>query len=259
MTETRFPITAPLAALVALAAAGCTPIAAAPEPAPQAEAPAPEAPAIRYRAVGTEPFWALTIEGGTMTLERPDREPVTRAQPVSMIGGAAEVYRTRGLAVIIYRDRACSDGMSDRTYPDTVRIIAERVRYQGCGGTPDADAADTSAIIDGSWQIESIAGRQISNEDAVIRFEQGRIAASVGCNRIGGSFRFESGRLSVGTMMSTKMACPGPLMEQESALARLLGQRLSVTTNPAEKLVMTAPGGETLVLRPLAPAPRPRR
>ncbi len=246
------------ASLTALLATGC---ATTPTGAAQTPDAMPADPIEPYHALGTEPFWSLTMDRDTIRFERPEHEPVVRDRPAPMIAPGGEVFRTRGLMIIVYSGRTCSDGMSDRTYPDTVRIMAERVRYQGCGGAPvDAEAAaDSSAILDGQWGIVSLAGEAIDDDRATIRFQEGRISATVGCNRMAGSFRFAGEQLIAGPMMSTKMACAGPLMPREAKLAELLGQPLAHATNTAEQLILTAPDGRTIVLRPVAPAPRPMR
>ncbi|QIG80578.1 META domain-containing protein [Stakelama tenebrarum] len=252
MLPRLIPIAAPFAALIA---GGCT--MAQPGGAPTPAAPVAVEP---YRAIGTEPFWSLTIDADTMRFERPDHPPLVRERPQARVALASQNFATRDMLVQVFSARSCSDGMSDRTYPDTVQVTVNGTRYRGCGGTPaEAATADSSAILDGSWRIVSIAGEAIDDEHATIRFQDGRISASAGCNRMGGSFRFENDRLVTGAMMSTRMACPAPLMARESALSALLGQPLAYSTDAAERLILTAPDGETLVLRPQAPAPRPMR
>ncbi|WP_161956783.1 META domain-containing protein [Sphingosinithalassobacter portus] len=243
---------------VALIAAGC---ATTPSGTAQTPDTVPADTAASYHALGTEPFWSLTMDHKTIRFERPDHAPVVRDRPAPLIAPGGEVFRTPGLMVMVYSGRTCSDGMSDRPYPDTVRVIAERVRYEGCGGAPiDAEtAADATAILDGKWQIIALAGQPIDDERATMEFREGRIAASAGCNRMAGSFRFAEDRLVTGALVSTRMACPGPLMGRENTLSTLLGQPLTHRMNAAEQLILTAPDGRTIVLRPIAPAPRPMR
>ena len=40
-----------------------------------------QTPGEPYRALGTEPFWALTIDGRTMRLDEPDAPPLTVSAP----------------------------------------------------------------------------------------------------------------------------------------------------------------------------------
>jgi len=56
----------------------------------------------------------------------------------------------------------------------------------------------------------------------VLRSEGDRYEGSSGCNRIFGSFRLDGEALSLAPVASTKMACPGPLMQQEKKLIAAL-------------------------------------
>src|SRR5690349_2361346 len=72
-----------------------------------------------YRAVGTEPFWSLSIGTGTIRLEEPGKRPQTFAKPRPIIGFNGERYQGRGIVVDVTHVE-CNDGMSDRTFHDTV-------------------------------------------------------------------------------------------------------------------------------------------
>ena len=109
--------------------AGC--MAPPPLSAPPAPVPGP-APAA-YRAVGTEPFWALAIDEREITFTAPDAQPVRHPRPRPIIGIAGEIYRTPRIGVNIVHAQ-CSDGMSDRTYPDKVQVDVDGRRFEGCGG-----------------------------------------------------------------------------------------------------------------------------
>lgn len=86
-----------------------------------------------YRAVGTEPFWVLTIGQGRIRLEELERPPVTVRTPVKRSGPGWRRYRTRRMTVTI-APGPCSDGMSDRRYPDSVTVVTGGRTLRGCGG-----------------------------------------------------------------------------------------------------------------------------
>jgi heat shock protein HslJ len=51
------------------------------------------------------------------------------------------------------------------------------------------------------------------------RFEDGRFSGSTGCNRIQGAYTVEGTDFELGEgLAATRMACPGPLMQQENAV-----------------------------------------
>jgi len=91
------------------------------------------APSPAYRATGTEPFWSLVIDQRELTFTQPDAQPVRQPRPKAIIGIAGEIYQTPRIRVNIVHAR-CSDGMSDRTYPDSVQADVDGKRYTGCGG-----------------------------------------------------------------------------------------------------------------------------
>ena len=106
----------PVVALLALAACGR-------EPSPPPAAPAKAADSDFSKpmeARGTEPFWALSIRGTTLTLTRPDKPLLTVIVPGAVIrpNEASWTGKTadgQALKVTLYAS-ACSDGMSDHAY-----------------------------------------------------------------------------------------------------------------------------------------------
>jgi heat shock protein HslJ len=93
----------------------------------------PGPPAAAYRAVGTEPFWGLSIDERQIVFTRPDAAPLRQPRPKAIIGFAGEIYQTPRIRVNIVHSQ-CSDGMSDRAYPDKVQVDVDGQRFEGCGG-----------------------------------------------------------------------------------------------------------------------------
>jgi heat shock protein HslJ len=104
---------------LAIAVAGCLPIPAPPPP--------------PYHAVGTEPFWDLLIDERNLTFTLAGAQPVLQQTPPVIHGVAGEIYQTPRINVNIVHG-ACSDGMSDRTFPDRVQVTVDGRRFNGCGG-----------------------------------------------------------------------------------------------------------------------------
>ena len=96
----------------------------------------PPAPSTAYRANGTEPFWSLTIDDRSIAFSRPEEQPIVQPKPKVIIGFAGEIYQTLRINVNIVHTK-CSDGMSDRIYPDKVQVTVDGQRFNGCGGTAD--------------------------------------------------------------------------------------------------------------------------
>lgn len=103
--------------------------------------PAPDyAQGGSYRALGTEPFWALAISDGRMTLDQPDAPArhyaVTRTEK-----GPSVRYQGDGITVTILRE-PCNDGMSDALYSDRVQIAMASGTLKGCGGQREEQATE---------------------------------------------------------------------------------------------------------------------
>lgn len=216
-----------------------------------------------WRAAGTEPFWSVTLDGRTMRYEAPGQRGFTVNKPRPIVGFNGESYRTRRLSVDITHV-PCSDGMSDRRYPDTVRVTVDRRTLKGCGGTPLPQAP---RIANSSWTIESVSGIRGPAGNASIAFTGNRVSGSTGCNRFNGTWREERGRLILGPLATTKMACMGPGMNTERAVLDLLGQPLSIEQGRGRGSLVLAGRNGRLELReahggpsePVRPRPPSRR
>jgi heat shock protein HslJ len=93
----------------------------------------PAAPPAPYHAVGTEPFWNLLIDEHNITFVQPEQQPIAQPTPKVIVGFAGEIYQTPRIHVNIVHAQ-CSDGMSDRVYPDKVQVDVDGRRFNGCGG-----------------------------------------------------------------------------------------------------------------------------
>jgi len=86
----------------------------------------------RYSAIGTEPFWAVTVNGSTAQFARPDKPPrrfaVTRSDDAK-----STRYQGEGFTMTL-SEGPCSDGMSDAIWSDQVAIAFGEGTLKGCGG-----------------------------------------------------------------------------------------------------------------------------
>lgn len=92
----------------------------------------PDAEAESYRALGTEPFWSITIENGRMTYTTPDGGFSVRASRGQELGDG-RLWEGRRIT-LQSSNQECSDGMSDRRYAQTVRAVVDGRTLNGCGG-----------------------------------------------------------------------------------------------------------------------------
>ena len=95
---------------------------------------APPPPAAPYRAVGQDSNWTLIIDDRYLTfIGGPGTQPILQPSVKPIIGIAGEIYQTPRINVNIVHSR-CSDGRSDRSYPDSVQLTVDGRQYRGCGG-----------------------------------------------------------------------------------------------------------------------------
>jgi heat shock protein HslJ len=199
----------------------------------------PNPPGGVYRAVGTEPFWDLTIDERQMIFtDRGNNVQVAQPTPRVIVGFAGEIYQTPRLNVNIVHSQ-CSDGMSDRTYGDKVSVDADGHRYNGCGG----GAAEPAAGLAGtSWHVVSVNGRPTPPAgDYSMRFDEARLAAKFGCNNMSGTYSQGPDMLSLGPVMSTRMACPD--MSFESQGGAILNQPMTTSWSGGDRLTLSNPAG----------------
>lgn len=88
------------------------------------------------RGVGTEPFWAVQIEGRCVTYSYPDNQQGTRVwtrYTASAKGGTwSGALDGRHFILRTRAQSGCSDGMSDRRYPFAVELTVGGEQRSGC-------------------------------------------------------------------------------------------------------------------------------
>jgi uncharacterized membrane protein len=86
-------------------------------------------------ALGTEPFWSVLAEKGTLSWTSPD-EPIARtvtAKPIYLHRGRAFNGTLDGKPFeLLVINAKCSDGMSDRVYPMHARVTKGGQEFRGC-------------------------------------------------------------------------------------------------------------------------------
>ena len=194
-----------------------------------------------YRALGTEPFWSVDIGGGRMVYRDPENNRVVVRTPRAISTVDGRVYRSRRLIVRIQTGRSCSDGMSDRTYADTVRVTLDGRELEGCGG---AILVPTS-LAETSWEIVSINGRRVpGGRQYELDFQRDRLTGRAGCNSFSGPYRVGRDGFQAGPLAMTRMACPGLAMQHEQAVSRILAGRVRLYYPDGLTMIMRSAAGE---------------
>ena len=108
-----------------------------------------------------------------------------------------------------------------------------------------AAAGSVQQLSGSDWRLTELNGRPAVPSDTTrrpwIKFEAdaGRVSGSAGCNRMSGSFRLDGASIDFGAMVSTKMACADPALNQQE-------QDLFIALENADRYEVS---GHTLVLR----------
>ena len=237
---------------------------------PQSYPPEPGYPvppgARDYRAVGTEPFWDLTIGRELTFTDRGTGLTIVQPTPQVTTGVAGEIYRTQRLEVNITHQR-CSDGMSDRSYPDTVQVYADGRLYRGCGGTAAGDPLAPSppgagqmppmppaAGMDGPpldrtrWLVMAINGRPVPRDYQYwMEFDGGKLNAKFGCNSLGAGYTQTGSTIDAGAIIATRMACGD--MSWETQGVAVIDQPMQVSAQGPTRVTLTSSAGSIELLR----------
>jgi heat shock protein HslJ len=93
--------------------------------------------------------------------------------------------------------------------------------------------AQDQAQLSGQWTVESIGGVGVGGDSrAAIAFAgDATVSGSGGCNRLIGRADISGAAITFGRVATTRMACSGPVMDQErrllDALAATRGYRIT--------------------------------
>ena len=232
-------------------------------PAPIAQ-PVPSGPVGigQYRAVGTEPFWELTVEREMRFTDLGRNNSIVEPTPPMTSGVAGGSYQGRRISLNIVH-ATCSDGMSERSYPDTVQVSVDGRQYRGCGGTASpmvtvddrgnphivsAQGGPVTAIERTRWRVTRINGRAVPRRgDYHVDFDSGRILAKFGCNAISGTYSQAGTTLDAGALIATRMACGNMALEMKGSA--ILDQLMTIRVMGRNRLALVSSAGSIDLVR----------
>jgi heat shock protein HslJ len=213
---------------------------------------------------GNEPSWSLRFhDASRATLATPDRKPTELAGASRTLPPLREwMWRGRpvggrGDAVAFVTETACSDTMSDRKHPASVRVSLPDGRFlAGCCRIATDAASGSGAGIEGRrWKLARVEGIEAdlaaAKTPVSVRFGEGRVAGFGGCNHFTGGYRLDGDRLVVGSLAGTMMACEPPLMALEGAVMRALAGTFRAEVRE-RSLMLTTPAGQVLAFEEAA-------
>jgi heat shock protein HslJ len=110
-----------------------------------------------------------------------------------------------------------------------------------------------------SWIARDIDGRGVVDGVAsTLTFERdGRLAGRAACNRYFGTARSSGDRLELKPQGTTRMACPQPVMEQETRFLAALAATAGFRWEGGTLLLLDLAGVPRVRLGPLPPGAKP--
>lgn len=90
-----------------------------------------------------------------------------------------------------------------------------------------AISASANELPQGEWELSSYNFKQkiafpIDKLNITLNIKEDKLGGRSGCNIYGGSYTFDEGKLKVGNLISTMMACEEPAMQFERIFANTM-------------------------------------
>ncbi len=189
--------------------------------------PLPDGPGeVVYKALGTEPGWALTVRQNAM-LYQGDYGAVRIVEATPPGFRAASGTTRTGRLTITIAPGPCSDGMSDHVWRDKVIItVADGTRVRGCGG----GLVQLYALEGRRWMVTAINGRPTlsSGPRYWLSFGDGQVQGSFGCNSFSARYSRNADHLDTRGLAATQMACGEPAASLERGGLAVLGSNMRI-------------------------------
>ena len=74
-------------------------------------------------------------------------------------------------------------------------------------------------------------------------FRGTEVSGTTGCNAYGGSYTYEDGKITIGELRMTLMACIGPIGDVEARFTQAMSGTAIATTDAEGRLMLDGPGG----------------
>jgi heat shock protein HslJ len=209
---------------------------------------------ISWYAMGQEPGWNLQIGNDRSILFKDingnERKAVLSEKILLNDGqGFRYVLQTEsGLLEVRFWEKPCMDKMSGENFPFEVAVKLDYTSYSGCG-TPTFDHR-----LQDNWVIMAIDGKPIITTDGgkipMLNLvpEAATVSGNDGCNNFQGKLYSALGKMKLGPLAATKMACQNSPADQiQSFLSKgdfnyqLLGNQLELTTSDGQIMLLGKP------------------
>jgi heat shock protein HslJ len=165
---------------------------------------------VRAMAVGGESTgWSLELESAT-TIDG------------TQVNSIQVSYRKTGKLEKLENKRVTATGkLAHRHGVETGEqpfLEVSSIKEAEPGAQPAPAPPVSFSLSNSEWLLEDLSGSGVlDNVQATLTFpEAGKVAGSGSCNRFSGAAEIDRNALKFGPLASTRMACPEPVMNQET-------------------------------------------
>jgi len=125
--------------------------------------------------------------------------------------------------------------------------VAGAVLMSACASAVPADQPTAEDLVGITWVLDDLGGKSpVAGSPVTVRFADGAISGSSGCNVFGGSYEIDGAKLTVDEAMpATMMACAEDVMAVEAALFASLPKATGFAVD-GDSLTLKSADGATL-------------
>jgi uncharacterized membrane protein/heat shock protein HslJ len=190
---------------------------------------------VPFHAMGTEPFWGLSVENGRIVYDPAGQQGVAVPAPARQETPRGYRWRTPRINVEV-NNEVCGDGMSMRVYPVDVKVMVLGRTLLGCGGY-----AFRGTLANSTWQIVNVTFDAVGGPAYRLDFTGDRMSGEVACVRFSGPYAANAdGTLRIGLVEFTRRNCHEEQAELEQNLRELFAEPIRLSTSE--------PGGGALAI-----------
>jgi heat shock protein HslJ len=122
-----------------------------------------------------------------------------------------------------------------------IAVLAVTAALAGCGdetGADDGVGGDDTSLLSGRTLVVTAVTddgkphQLVSGSQVRFTFDDSTMGITAGCNHLSGDYTLDGDRLTVGPIGGTEMGCPTPLMDQDTWLAGLFEEPVTVAGDP---------------------------
>lgn len=112
--------------------------------------------------------------------------------------------------------------------------------------------SNTTNLVGSSWKLVSYGSSNNptaavpDSTTSLIFAKDGKLTGNVGCNSFSGDYKANGSQVTFGQIVTTLMACSDPVMQQETAVLKVLSGTASFKVDSG-KLVITSEDGQSMI------------